>query len=138
MIEVPSEDIRLLLESGFLYLAMGKKAEAKEIFEGVSYLAPESEVPLVCLGNVFFTEFKFAEAIKIYQKALKMAPQSAFAMAYLGESLFFDRKKEEALKVLKQASDSDPQGKSGDFARSLTEMIQKGFTPPCHETKQGK
>ena len=138
MIEVPTEDLRLMLESGYLYLAMQRFKEAREVFEGVCILAPESDVPMVALGNVAFVETKFDEAIKTYKKALELVPQSAFAKAYLGEALFFHNKKSEAKKVLEEASKMDPHGKSGDFARSLLELIEKGFDPEPKEKKAKK
>ena len=138
MIEIPTEDLRLMLEAGYLYLAMQRFKEAKEVFEGVCILVPESDVPLVALGNVSFVETKFDEAIKIYKKALDLVPSSAFAKAYLGEALFFNNKKSEAKTVLEEASKMDPLGKSGDFARSLLELIQKGFDPQMKESKASK
>lgn len=129
MIDVPTEDLRLMLEAGYLYLAMKRLKEAKQVFEGVCTLAPESDVPLVALGNVYFGENNFEEAIKIYKKALTLVPASAFAKAYLGEAYFFYGKKEESCKILKEASHTDPHGKSGEFARSLLDLIEKGFNP---------
>ncbi len=138
MIDVPVEDLRLMLEAGYLYIGMRRFKEAREVFEGVCVLAPASDVPLVALGNVSFVESKFDEAIKIYQKALKVAPKSAFAKAYIGEALFFSQKKEEAIQTLEEASQMDPHGKSGDFARSLLELIRKGFDPKKVEEKTAK
>ncbi len=136
MIPVPSEDLRILLEVGYLYLGMQKFKEASEVFEGVTVLAPKSEVPIVALGNVFCVQGKFEQAIKTYQKALEVEPQSAFATAYLGEALFFKGDKEKALQTLKKAAEMDPQGKSGDFARSLVDLIKKGFTPDLSHLKK--
>ncbi|MBL7685117.1 MAG: tetratricopeptide repeat protein [Deltaproteobacteria bacterium] len=138
MIDVPTEDLRLMLECGYLHIAMKRFKEAREVFEGISLLAPDSDVPLVALGNVSFVESKFEEAIKVYKKALEVAPQSAFAKAYLGEALFFNEKREEAVKVLEEASKLDPVGKSGEFARSLLELIRKGFNPQADEKNQKK
>jgi tetratricopeptide (TPR) repeat protein len=129
MIDVPTEDLRLMLEGGYLYLAMKRFKEAREVFEGVCALAPESDVPLVALGNLHFVESKFDQAIKTYRKALEQVPKSAFAKSYLGEALFFNKKEEEGIKVLEEASKMDPHGKSGDFARSLLDLIRKGFNP---------
>jgi tetratricopeptide (TPR) repeat protein len=129
MIPVPSEDLRILLESGYLYLGMQRYKEAKEVFEGVVALAPKSEVPLVALGNVYCVQGKFDQAIKTYQEALQVEPNSAFATAYLGEALFFRGQKEKAVEMLEKASKMDPSGKSGEFARSLLDLIKKGFTP---------
>lgn len=135
MIDLSTEDLRLMLEAGYLYLAMHRNKEAKEVFEGVCALAPESDVPLVALGNAFFIEKKYDEAIKFYRKALKTNPNSSFALAYLGESLFFHKKKEEAIQSLEQASKIDPHGKSGDFARSLLNLIRKGYDPNSSDEK---
>lgn len=129
MIPVPSEDLRILLESGYLYLGMQRYKEAKEVFEGVVVLAPKSEVPLVALGNVYCVQGKFDQAIKTYQEALEVEPNSAFATAYLGEAQFFKGQKEKAVGNLEKASKMDPSGKSGEFARSLLDLIKKGFTP---------
>lgn len=129
MIEAPTEDLRLMLEAGYLYLAMRRYKEAREVFEGVCILAPESDVPLVALGNVSFVESKYNDAIKIYLKALELVPKSAFAKAYLGEVYFFNNQKDKAIQTLEEASKMDPNGKSGDFARSLLELVRKGFNP---------
>ena len=129
MIQVPSEDLRILLESGYLYLGMQRYKEATEVFEGVVALAPKSEVPLVALGNVYCVQARFDQAIKTYKEALEVEPQSAFATAYMGEALFFKGEKDKAVEVLEKASKMEPDGKSGEFARSLLDLIKKGFTP---------
>jgi tetratricopeptide (TPR) repeat protein len=138
MIAVPSEDLRILMEAGYLYLGMLRYKEAQEVFEGVVALAPKSDVPLVALGNVFCVQAQFDKAIKTYQQALSVDPQSAFAQAYLGEALLFKGEKDQALDTLKKASTMDPKGKSGDFARSLIELINKGFTPDPQVLKNRK
>ncbi len=130
MIPMSREDLIIMMEGGYIYLRMGRYEEARDVFEGISVLAPESDVPLVALGSVFFAQMKYDQAIKVYQKALKVKPDSPFARAYLGESLFFNGKKEESIKELEKASLLDPNGKSGDFARVLMSEIKKGFAPP--------
>lgn len=130
MIPISREDLVVLMEGGYVYLRTGRLGEAKEVFEGVSVLAPESEVPLVAMGSVSFAQFKYDQAIRTYKKALALRPDSPFARAYLGEALFFGGKTKEAIQELEKASRMDPQGKSGDFARALLEAIAKGFSPP--------
>lgn len=127
---IKKEDLVLMMESGFIYLRLGKFAEALAIFEGVLALSPESEVPIVAMGSVYFGQFKYEQAVAYYRKALKKKPDSAFARAYLGESLFFQGKKDEALDELRKASDLEPQGKSGEFARVLIEAIKNDYNPP--------
>jgi tetratricopeptide (TPR) repeat protein len=130
MVPVERDDLVVLMEGGYLLLRMGRFDQAKEVFEGVSVLAPNTEVPLVATGSVFFAQMKYDQAIQHYKKALAVKPDSAFAHAYLGESLFFRGKKEEAIVSLEKASALEPTGKSGDFARALLEAIKKGYVPP--------
>lgn len=136
MISVPSEDLRIMMEAGYLYLGMQRYKDAQEVFEGVVVLAPKSEVPLVALGNVFCVQGKFDQAIKTYKKALDVEPKSAFAKSYLGEAFLFKGLEKEAVTTLEEASQLDPQGKSGDFARSLIDLIKKGFSPDPETLKQ--
>lgn len=136
MIQVPSEDLRVLMEAGYLYLGMQRFQEAKEVFEGVTVIAPKSEVPMVALGNVYCVQGKFDQAIKTYEKALEIESKSAFAKAYLGEALFFKGERDKANKTLEEASQLDPKGKSGEFARSLLDLIKKGFNPDLSQLKK--
>ncbi|MBI1910165.1 MAG: tetratricopeptide repeat protein [Deltaproteobacteria bacterium] len=119
----------MMMESGYIYLGMGRFVEAREVFEGVSVLAPESEVPHVAIGSAYFAEGKFDKAIQCYKKALGLKPDSSFAHSYMGEALFFKGRKEEAMDELKKAASLDPEGKSGGFAQALLDAVQKGFQP---------
>lgn len=129
MVPVERDDLVVMMEAGYVYLGMRRLQEARDVFEGVSVLAPLSEVPLVALGSAWFAEGKFDKAIQCYQKALKLSPKSSFAHAYTGETLFFQGKKGEAIASLNKAVSLDPEGKSGNFAHALLEAIQKGFAP---------
>lgn len=129
MVPMAREHLALLMEAGYVYLGMQRFKEAKEVFEGVAVLKPESEIPLVALAGVSFCKGKLKEAIQTYQKALKINPASLYAKAYLGESYFFDGQKPEALRLLKEVSRQEPKGPIGDFARALLEAIERGFTP---------
>lgn len=130
MVPMAREDLIVLMEGGYIYLRMGRFEEARDVFEGVSILAPDTEVPLVALGSVYFAQMKYDQAIQIYKKALAVRPESAFARAYLGESLFFKGKREDAVGELEKASQLETSGKSGDFARALLDAIKNGFAPP--------
>jgi tetratricopeptide (TPR) repeat protein len=135
MVSVEREDLVVLMEGGYLLLRMGRFDAAREVFEGVSVLAPKTEVPHVAAGSVFFAQMKYDQAVQHYKKALSLNPESAFAQAYLGESLYFKGKKEEAVLALEKASQLDPNGKSGDFARALLEAIKNGYAPPGQATQ---
>ena len=129
MIPMERGHLALLMEVGYVYLGMQKYKEAKEVFEGVSCLKQESEIPLVALAGVFFCQGKLKEAVRIYNKALKLNPESLYAKAYLAESLFFDGDSDAAKKLLKEVDQAEAKGPVGDFARSLLGAIEKGFTP---------
>lgn len=129
MIDVPRDDLVIMLEAGYIYLAMKRFSEAKKVFEGVCTLAPRHDIPQVATANVYFAQGKFLESIRTLKQALKDNPKSAFAWSHLGESQLFYGKREEALESLGKASGLEPQGKSGDFARSLIDLINQGYDP---------
>ena len=128
MIEIEHEHLAAMMEAGYIYLGMRRYKEAKELFEGICVFAPESEIPIVALGNVQFCQGKVAKAIKHYKKALKLKPESEFAKVYLGEALFFSGKKDEALELMSAVADTD-KGGAGEFAKALIEAIESGFDP---------
>jgi tetratricopeptide (TPR) repeat protein len=128
MTTLDREYLGLMMEAGYVYLGMQRFKEARDVFEGVTSLAPDSEIPLIAIGSVDFCQGKFANAIRKYKKALKINPTSEYALAYMGEVLFFMGKKAEAVKTLGDVSKMDPKGKAGDFARALLDAINKGFT----------
>ena len=129
MIDVARDDLVMMLEAGYIYLAMYKFKEARHIFEGVSVLAPKHDVPQVAVGNVLFAQGKYLEAVRVIKQAIKDNPKSAFAFSHLGESLLFYGKKEEARKCLEKAASLEPIGKAGDFARSLVDLMDQGYDP---------
>lgn len=126
LIEVSQREIGLLLESGYLYMEMQKFKEAEEIFSGVAALVPHSEVPLICLGNLQFTQGRFERALKFHKDALKKNPGSALAQAHIGEALLFMKKKSEAKTALEKVIEMEPDGDASKFANSLLDGIAAG------------
>lgn len=129
MVDMNRQDLGLMMEAGYIFVGMQRFKEAREVFEGVAVLAPDSELPVVALGSVDFCQGKFREACRRYKKALKMNPESAFARAYLGEALFFLGKKDAAVAELQGVGADDREGKAGAFAQALLGAIHQGFTP---------
>ena len=125
MIAMDRSYLAVLMEAGYVYLGMRRYPEARELFEGLAVLAPDSDVPLVALGNVEFCSNRLARAIRHYEQALKLSPESIFAKAYLGEALFFSGRREEAEELLREVAKAD-RGGAGDFARALLDAIKKG------------
>jgi predicted Zn-dependent protease len=129
MIPIEREYLAIMMEAGYVYLGMQRFKDARDVFEGVSTLAPDSEIPMIALGSVDFCQAKFTNAIRRYKKALKVDPSSLYARAYMGEALLFMGKKAEAIKQLEEVSKADINGRAGDFARALLDAVAKGYTP---------
>lgn len=126
LIDVPQGEVALLLETGYLYIEMGRPKEAEEVFSGVAALLPESDVPLVALGNLHFAQGRFQRALKFHQDALKLRPDSAVAQAHVGEALLFLKKIDEGKAALSKAIDMDPEGQPATFAKALLEALEAG------------
>lgn len=126
LIELPQPEAALLLEAGYLYLEMGKPAEAAEVFAGVASLLPNSDVPLVALGNLEFSQGHFQRALKHHQDALKVRPDSALAQAHAGEALLWLKKTDEGKAALAKAIALDPAGAPAQFAQALLDAHQQG------------
>ena len=129
MIDMERNNLVLMMEAGYIYLGMQRFKEAKEVFEGVSVLAPDSDVPVVALGSLEFCRGELDKAIDLYKKALKKDENSLFAKAYMAEALFFLGKKEEAARLLVEVRDMVPDGGAGGFADALLNARDEGFTP---------
>lgn len=126
LIDIPKSEVQILLEAGYLYMELGLFKESEDVFTGVSALLPDSDVPRVALGNLFFAQGKFQRALKFHQEALKARPESALAQAHVGESLLFLKKLDDAKKALKKAMEMEPNGPAGAFARALLEAHDAG------------
>lgn len=129
MIEIDRKQLAMMMECGYIMVGMQRFSEARDVFEGIAVMAPDSEIPVVALGSVAFCEGKFKEAMKHYQKALKIDGTSLFARAYLGEAKFFGGDTEGAVTELKAVFDAEPESKVGIFAKALLDAIDEGFTP---------
>jgi tetratricopeptide (TPR) repeat protein len=126
IVDVKQSEVALLLESGYLYMELGKWSEALEVFSGVAALIPHSDVPHLALGNLFFAQGKLPQALKAHREGLKANPQSALAHAHIGEVLLFQGNAEQAVVELKTAIDMDSTSLAADFARSLIEAHSVG------------
>ena len=135
MIHLDRKYLQVLMEAGYVYLGMRRFKEAREIFEGLVAIAPESDVPHVAIGNVDFCENKVDKAIKRYRQALKLDPASVFAKVYLGEALVFAGKKDEGVKLLSEVKKTG-QGGAAEFATAL-DAIKGGFEPPAGKGGKG-
>ncbi|MBN1282898.1 MAG: hypothetical protein JXA24_03910 [Proteobacteria bacterium] len=128
MVHIDQKHLTVMMEAGYVYLGMRRFKEARAVFEGLCVLAPDSDVPLVALGNVDFCENRVPHAIKSYEQALKLDPESVFAKVYLGEALIFAGKKDEGVSLLKEVGRAD-RGGAGQFANALLDALKQGFEP---------
>lgn len=126
IIPVKQTEIALLLEAGYLYMEMQKPKEAEEIFAGVAALVPHSEIPVICLGNLAFSQGRYDRAMKHQKDALQRNPSSALAQAHLGEALLFAKKRPEAKAALEKVLEMEPDGDAAAFARSLLDGLAAG------------
>ncbi|MCK6509089.1 tetratricopeptide repeat protein [Myxococcota bacterium] len=126
IVEVPRREAKLLLESAYFYIEMGKYKEAQEVFEGCIALLPRSDVPRIGLGNLFVAQGRFDLAEAQYREAIKANENSASAYAFLAESLLFQKKLSQATPALEKAIALEPAGPAGQLARSLQQGQQDG------------
>ncbi len=138
MIQLDRNHLQVMMEAGYVYIGMRRFKEARAMFEGIACLAPDSEVPLVALGNVEFCEDRLQKAMKHYRDALEIDRKSVFAKVYLGEALIFAGEKAEGLKLLNEVAKADRGGGAGDFARALLDAIKGGFDPAAARNMENK
>lgn len=131
MIDVPKDDVILMLEAGYIYLAMKRFKEARDLFQGVCELTPKHDVPRVALANVFFAQGKYLECIRTLKAAIKDKPDSAYAHAHLAEAQLFYGKKEDAIKTLEKTLELGTVSENGvkDFVENLKKLIADGYDP---------
>jgi len=125
---VPTTKIqaRILLETGYLWMDMGRFEEAYTLFRGAALLMSKSEVPQIALGTLELVQGKFEKALQAFRAAQRLAPQSALPHAHAGEALLFMGKEAAALKELEQAKRMEPDSDAAMFADSLLDCRQKG------------
>lgn len=126
LVDVPQSEVALLLEAGYLLMELGKWKEAQDVFAGVAALLPHSDVPLMALGNLHFSQGKFQQALKCHKDALALVPGSALARAHVGEALLFLKRYDEGKAELDQVLAQDGDGMAAQFARALLEAHEAG------------
>lgn len=136
MIELEREHLGVMMEAGYIFIGMRRFKDARALFEGLTVLAPESDIPLVALGNVDFCEGKLDRAIKRYDQALKIDAESHYAKVYKGEALLFSGKRDKGLELLASVAKADRSG-AGEFARALMDAVKAGFDPEGARKKGG-
>lgn len=118
-VQPSDEELRVMLEAGFVLREAGRFDDAETVFRGVVELLPESEVPRVALGTVELQRGRFADALAICEEALRLQPDSLYARVHHAEALLFGQRREEAEAELKKVIASDANSPHSRTAQAL-------------------
>lgn len=123
----PSDDeLRVLMETGFLLREMSRFDEAAQIFRGAAEFIPDSDVPLVGLGTVEFQRRNFDAAQAAYERALEIKPDSLYARVHRAEAWLFAGERERAESELHEivAADADsPHSRTAQALLDIADLI---------------
>jgi predicted Zn-dependent protease len=120
-ISVSNEELRVMLETGYILREAAKFDEAEAIFRGVMEFLPDSDVPRVGLGTVFLQRGDFQAAAEICEKALELNPSSLYARVHYAEALLFGRQREKAENELREIISGSPESPHSQTAQALLE-----------------
>ena len=126
-VTISEQELRGLLESGFLLRERMEFDKALEVFEGAVALRPDVEVAQLGLANMYEVTGRHKDAQAVLETLVKKNPKSAVAQLQLGEFFHTHGKKDEAKKALDQAMALDPNGPTGDAARATLAVIDQGI-----------
>ncbi len=115
------EELRVILESGFVLREAGRLDEADAVFRGALELLPESDVPRVALGTVELQRGRFREAQAACEEALRLRPESLYARVHHAEALLFQGRRDEAEAELHEIIGTDANSPHSRTARALLE-----------------
>jgi predicted Zn-dependent protease len=118
-IPVSPEELRVMLETGYILREAAKFEQAEAIFRGVMEFMPGSDVPQVGLGTVFLQKGDFALAEEICEKALEQNPESLYARVHFAEALLFGRQRERAETELRDIISGAPDSPHSQTAQAL-------------------
>jgi Flp pilus assembly protein TadD len=125
----PSDDeLRVLLEVGFILREASRFEDAKTLFSGVSELIPDSDIPRVGLGTVELQRGNFELAQIACEDALRTKPESLYARVHLAESLLFQKKRSEAESELRSIIASNTNSPHSRTAQALLDVAHL-FSP---------
>lgn len=118
-LNISGDQLRVMLESGFILREAARFDDAETIFRGVIEFLPESEVPVVGLGTVFLQRGDFEMAAETCERAVEINPESLYARVHYGEALLFSKQRERAEEVLGEIIERDPASPHSKTAKAL-------------------
>ena len=118
--KLTGEELRVLLETGFILREASRFEDAEAVFNGCIELMPDSEVPLVGLGTVFLQKGEYEKGLEQCKKAVKTHSESPYARLHLGEALLFNNRVEEAKAQLESVI---AEKRDSTFARTASRIL---------------
>ena len=118
-IPISDEELRVLLETGYILREAAKFDDAEAVFRGVMEFLPDSEVPQVGLGTVFLQRGDFQTAEEICRTATETNPSSLYARVHYAEAMLFEKKRDEAEEILKNIISENPESPHSHTAEAL-------------------
>lgn len=118
-VKASDEELRLILEAGFVLRDAGRFAEAERVFRGVGEMLPRADVPRVALSSVALGQGRPAEALAACEEALRLQPSSLYARVHYAEALLFVGRREQAEAELHAVIAEAPDSPHGRTARAL-------------------
>jgi predicted Zn-dependent protease len=122
-IKPTDEELRLLLEAGFVLRTAGRIEEAGDIFRGVKELLPESDVPLVALGSLELQKGRPEAAQELCEEALVRRPDSLYARLHRAEAMLLQQNRAEAEDELRAVIAADPASPHSQTAQALLDAV---------------
>jgi len=118
------EELKLLLEAGFVLRETGRFEDAATVFRGVAEFLPGSVVPQVALGTVYLQQGLFSSAEAELVSALRSHPESSYARFHYAEALLFQQRHEEAIAELKSLCNQDLDSPGQRAAHALLQIAE--------------
>ncbi len=126
-IKPTTEELRVMLETGFIMREAANFDDAEKIFQGCIELMPDSEVPKIGLGTVYLQKKDFESALKTCREALEINPDSDYARVHYAEALLFQNQREQALTELRQVISNSPNSTYARTAQNLLDVAEFMF-----------
>ncbi|MCS7079460.1 MAG: tetratricopeptide repeat protein [Chloracidobacterium sp.] len=102
LLPTPSDqELRVVLEAGFVLRDVMRYDEAKAVFQGVAALRPDLELPPLALASVLIRQGDLARAQELCESVLARRPDSLHARVQHGEILLYRGRREEGEEILR-------------------------------------
>lgn len=95
------QELRVVLEAGFLLRDVMRYEEAAAVFQGVAALRPDLELPTLALASVLIRQGELARAQALCEDVLTRHPDSLHARMQQGEILLYRGRREEGEAILR-------------------------------------